>query len=461
MSTRVRDPRRLSGLTDQTFHPDALMRRLSPLPVVPKLFVAYSGGADSTALLHALGELGRRGAVAAAICAVHINHGLHPDASAWAAHCRARCRAWDIPCDVIDAQAAAAKGESPEAGARRARYDALAEIAGPDGMVLTAHHADDQVETVLLQLLRGSGPAGLAGMPEWSPLGSGHLGRPLLGVRRSALVAYCRRIGEAWLEDPANRDPQFSRSYLRQEIVPRLETHWPGMSGAVARSARACHEAAELTRDLADLDLQGMLDEMGRLDVAVLDSLAPARQRSALKRWLQRLDLPVPQTDRLETLRRQAIDAREDAKPRIQWRGAEARRWRGQLYAMPPLRALPDRVWPWRPEQELALPNGLLCGFPERGAGLARSRLPDVLQVRYRRGGERLLTGGGHRRAVKSLFQEAAWPPWLRERVPLVWHGDRLVAVPGVGIDPEFRARGEERGVVLRWQSPEGGREAR
>ncbi|HRP87062.1 MAG TPA: tRNA lysidine(34) synthetase TilS, partial [Gammaproteobacteria bacterium] len=208
--------------------------------------VAFSGGLDSTVLLVAMARLGARAALGG-LRAIHVHHGLHADANRWAADCEVRCRELGVPLEVVAVDARAAPGESPEARARELRYQALAARLAPGEVLLTAQHADDQLETVLIQLLRGAGPAGLAAMPADTVFGVGRHQRPLLGFTRASLEAWARAEGLAgWLEDPANRAPQLSRNHLRHEVLPAVRAHWPGAAAAVSRAARHCAEAAGL-----------------------------------------------------------------------------------------------------------------------------------------------------------------------------------------------------------------------
>ena len=342
--------------------------------------VAYSGGVDSHVLLHLVVKQCRELA-GRVLAAVYVDHGLQVASVAWAEHCRQVCRELGVQliCLSVDAQAAA--GESPEAAARRARYSTLEELVGEGDALLVAHHRDDQAETLLLQLLRGAGPRGLAAMPASAPLGKGRLLRPLLELERAQILDYARAHGLCWVDDPSNADKDLDRNYLRHEILPRLKTRWPGMSRTLTRSARRCAESSALNDELAENDLFSIINK-GCLSVPDLALLAAPRQRNVLRYWLRTLDLPSPSEAQLERVLSDVIAALQDREPCVQWAGAQVRRYRNHLYAMAPLPPFdPTRVWSWssplvpllipgvgRLELRLAQGQGLRCEVLETGS---------------------------------------------------------------------------------------------
>ena len=262
-----------------------LHRLLNALPRtgVTRYWLAYSGGLDSHALLHAMHGLRaqQRGII---LCAVHVHHGLRPEADQWAAHCMSVCAALEIPCQVLHVQARPAAGESPEDAARCARYQALRDVIGAGDCLLTAHHQDDQAETLLLQLLRGAGVAGLAGMPACAAFGTGLLARPLLSHSRAELRAYAERHGLHWVEDGSNAETGYDRNYLRHEILPRLRARWPATAAVLTRSAGHCAAATDLLQILAAQDLANLRGPVQRtLKIDRLQLLDAARQESLKK----------------------------------------------------------------------------------------------------------------------------------------------------------------------------------
>jgi tRNA(Ile)-lysidine synthase len=420
-----------------------------------RYWVAYSGGLDSHVLLHAL-----HGLIAAhpelTLGAVHVHHGLRPAADQWAAHCMAVCAALGVSCQVLHVQARPAAGESPEDAARRARYQALQGVMGAGDCLLTAHHQDDQAETLLLQLLRGSGVAGLAGMPACAPFGAGLLARPLLSCSRAELHDYAEAHGLKWVEDDSNAETGYDRNYLRHEILPRLSARWPATAAALTRSAGHCAAATDLLQVLATQDLAGLRGaEPGTLRIDRLQALDAARQDNALRAWLRALDLPTPSTAHLRQVRGALLTAAQDAMPCVRWPGAELRRYRGLLHAMTPLPAHDaGQVLAWDMQQPLALPGnaGCLQVALSTGHGLDAALRGQRISVRFRRGGEICKpVGRGHHHDLRKLFQEAGVPPWRRERIPLLYVDGSLAAVVGFWVCEPYQATAQAPGLVVEW----------
>ena len=441
-------------MSEREFSPRALLAALGRPPAAARYWVAYSGGLDSTVLLHALAEV--RGALPGDLRAVHVDHGLHPEAGRWAGHCREVCARLDLACEVLSVSAVGQRGESPEAAARQARYRVLGQLLGPGEAVLTAHHRDDQAETVLLRLLRGAGARGLAAMAEHRPLGLGWLGRPLLPWPRSALRAWAvsRRLG--WVEDPSNRETRLDRNFLRLEVLPLLERRWPACSRTLARAAAHQAEAQGLLEDLARAELEACRGEAeGTLSVRALLALPPARRRLVLCAWLGARGLPAPPGERIERVAHEVLEARADGRPYVTWPGGEVRRYRDALVAGAPRGVTAaDASWPWRPPAPLQLPWGVLKAEPAVSVGLsARALEGRDLTVRVRRGGERCRVAGrgGGRHAVKKLLQEAGVPPWDRERLPFVYAGEDLAAVADLWVCEPFACPPGESGWRVVW----------
>lgn len=397
--------------------------------------IAFSGGLDSTALLYLTAAL--RKERRAKLRAVHVDHGIHPDSADWAAHCTAVCARAGVPCTVVAVDLPGDGGHGLEAAARDARYAAFAGGLGTGELLLTAHHADDQAETVLLALLRGSGPAGLAAMPELAVLGDGLLGRPLLAVPRDALESWSRAEGLEWLDDPSNADRGRARNRLRHDVMPVLRAHWPGVAGAFARSASLAAEADALLHTLAGLDHEALADG-DELDAEGVTALGPVRARNLLRFWIERRGLPTPPFERLVEAERQLREADDDRVPAIAWPGAVLRRWQGRLHAGPP---------------DTDARPGTLELVPATD-GLATARLEGLeTTVRFRQGGERIrLQPLGPHRLVKHLLAESGIPPWQRDRLPLLYAGDDLVAVGDLYIDADWRAGEGEDALQVVWK---------
>lgn len=442
------------------FTPEALWQALAALPhdaAAPRYVVALSGGLDSVVLLEGMARLAGRVAPGA-LRALHVHHGLHGVADAWVAACAARCAALELPFDVLYTDARARPGESPEARAREVRYGALRAALRPGEILLTAHQADDQLETVLLQLLRGAGVAGLAAMPADAAFGAGRHQRPLLAFPRAALQRWAVAEGlGGWCADPSNEDPRLARSQLRRAVLPGIRAHWPGAAATVRRAARHCAEAAGLLAELAAIDA-GTCVAGDALDLAAMRDLSPARQRNLLRWQARRLGLPVPDERRLATLLHQAFSAARDAQPEVRWPGALALRhgdrlWLARETDLPPPPS--PLAWP-DPRQPLALGAGLgtLVLEPGCDGGLhPRALAAGPWQVRVRRGGERLALPGrtGHH-ALKKLWQEAGVPPWVRARTPLLEIAGRLAAAGEDWVDMDWWTPRSGEGFRLRWR---------
>jgi tRNA(Ile)-lysidine synthase len=441
---------------------ERLARLLPGFPDTP-VCVAWSGGADSTALLAALKQLPH---APARLRAVHIDHRLHPTSGRWSAHCRRVARSLGVPLTVRSARIAREGGESLEAAARAARYRLLGAALADGEALLTAHHQDDQLETVLLQLLRGAGVAGLAAMPAVAAFARGTLVRPLLDVPRDALTAWVRAQGLTWVEDDSNAVTSFDRNYLRARVLPVIRERWPAAAATAARAARHAAQAQRL------LDLLGEADAARAscgtlLSAKVLRTLAPDRRRNALRFWITSAGYLAPPTSRLEEIAGTLLAARADRQPLVAWEGAWVQRQADQLslhqgavrgrrpsagaaHAMPgPPAATPLAVtWRWRERRVCVLPPpfGTLGLRRDARGPLDLDALAPTLTLRARAGGERLRpVRGGPRRTLKSLLQEARVPVAQRAQLPLVFDGEHLVAAADLWLDESVQARGTSR----------------
>lgn len=449
-------------MTATPLSPAILNPLLNAHPDIRRLIVGYSGGLDSHVLLHLLAT-NRTSWPERTLAAVYVDHGLQAASATWGEHCDQVCRELEVPFRTLRIDARSGPGESPEAAARRARYAVFAVELEPDAALLTAHHRDDQAETLLLQLLRGAGPHGLAAMPAAARLGRGWLLRPLLDLDRADLLAYAQAYRLRWIEDASNADTGFDRNYLRHCVLPLLRKRWPAANQTLARSARWCAETAAWLDAEAAADLaQVVADHPDRLTISALRERSELRQRNLLRYWLRQLSLPTPGSRQLWRILHDTLNAACDRNPHICWPGGEVRRYRDMLYAMPPL-APHDarRSFIWRPNANghppLELPGiGRLEWRETMGAGLRESALTDTaLIVRFRQGGEHFRPiGRRHGQELKKLLQEAGIPPWERDRLPLVYEGEALLAVVGLGIAAEIATAPGEPGLEPVLQSP-------
>jgi tRNA(Ile)-lysidine synthase len=418
------------------------------VPNNARLVLALSGGLDSVVLFDALQQL--RHAHPYTVHAVHVHHGLSPHADDWAAFCAQLCARHDVDLDIRHVNIAPGDPAGVEAAARRERQRIFAALDAD--VLLTAHQQDDQAETLLLQLLRGAGPKGLAAMPEarrpagWLAL---HV-RPLLDTPRAALLAYATARGLQWIDDESNRDNRFRRNALRNDVTPRLATYFPGGTRALARAATLQAEAAELLDDLARIDAADAIVG-GGLVCAALARLGERRARNLLRHFIELHGYAMPGERALNDALHQLRDARDDARVRVNLGAVEVWRYDGAAYLVPPPPepALPVR---WQGEPRIWVPAAGtdVAMRPVTGAGIRQAALlAGAVSLGVRQGGERLrLRPHGPTRTLKNLLQEHAIPPWQRARLPLMWCDGQLVWAAGIGCDADWAAKPGEPGVL-------------
>ena len=428
--------------------------------------IALSGGVDSVTLLDC--ALRARRKLRMRLSALHVNHQLSPNAARWSAFCSRICRERGIPYETV--KVGVQRGDSLEARSRDARY---AVFARRDcNCIALAHHRDDQVETLFLQLLRGAGVKGLAGMPhirkehgasrtaKGDPLPITHRSspaiiRPMLDVTRQEILNYAKKRKLKWIEDESNQNVHFQRNYLRHDVLPVLARRYPAYRATVARSVRHIAEAAGLLDALAIVDAAGQIVD-DTLAVAALRSLSPARARNLLRYFISARGAALPNTERLDEALRQLLNAKQDAQVAIALEGACLRRYEGRIHlaqAHGEPRPFSKR---WRGETRVELPGhgGVLTLARTAGTGISLARLRNnVVTIRSRRGGERLRPDCGRpRRSLKNLLQEARMPPWQRERLPLIFCGDELVWAAGIGVDCAYSSARDEAALCPEWR---------
>lgn len=421
-------------------------------PQALRVAVALSGGRDSMVLLDALARFAAAERIV--VSALHVHHGISPNADAWAAFCTAECARRNIPLAVARVSVVRTPGQSLEAAARTARYAAFA-IVDADVIAL-AHHADDQAETLLLQLLRGAGPQGLGAMPALRAAGTAPaMLRPLLELPRSAIEAMAAAFAIHWIDDESNADTRFKRNYLRHEVAPRLASAFPGFPATLARAAGHQAEAAGLLDDLAAIDARESAADDPQLglvlDRRALAALPLPRARNLLRWFLRRHGLAAASAARLAAMLAQLTGAAPGARVRLVHAGAEIGVHRERVVVHTPPVA-PFAVT-WNGESNLALPHGVLEWAKVVGAGIAADSLAEApVIVRSRKGGERFqLSANQPRQALKGLLQSAGMPTWDRAALPLVFCGDAFAGAPGIGTDLRFQAAGSTPGYLLRW----------
>jgi tRNA(Ile)-lysidine synthase len=419
-----------------------------------RLCVGLSGGRDSVVLLHALAAM-RGFGLAVDLSAVHINHGLSANADTWAAFCDTVCRALGIPLAVVGVEVPRVGcGEGLEATARRLRH---AVFAGCDADWLAlAHHRDDQAETILFRLLRGAGVGGAAGMPAERPQDDGpRLIRPLLDLPRSLLAVYAEENALCWVEDESNADSRHRRNHLRRQVMPRIEERFPGAAQVLARAGRHFAEAALLLDELAKIDRAAAVGVQGRIDLAKFQVLSKARAGNLLRSELLAAGFQAPEARWLEEALRQLATVGTGSETCVATRDGEVHVYRGELYMVRHRPPVADGPVPWCGEEILPWGDGQVMLGSTQGLGISYRLLRGApVCLRRRLGGERLQPDPRRPfRTLRKLLQEAGVPPWERARLPLLWSGDRLVWVAGIGIDAAFACAPGEPGFVPVWET--------
>jgi len=427
---------------------------ISPLLAAQdSILIGLSGGADSVVLLHVLHQLAPR--FSWRLSALHVHHGISPHANAWADFCAQLCAQYQIPLHIERVDIAPLREHGIEAAARKLRHAAFARQ--PCDFVALAHHADDQAETLLLQLLRGAGVRGASAMPllarrENLP----NLLRPLLRCSRQEIFAYACAQQLQWIEDESNADDSYPRNFLRHRVLPVLEKKFPAYRDTLARSALHFAEASDLLNELAQQDAIGVI-HADTLSVTALRAFSQSRAKNLLRHFLYSMGAPLPQTVQLDDMLQQLCNARDDAGVCVNYGDWQVRRYHGRIYVLPALPEFDSKlVLPWRDEADLAWPAlGAQLKFM-RGQSASTLSI-SVEKLRHatvtlclRQGGEMIRPQrNGATRTLKNLLQEQHVPPWQRDRLPLLYCGDELVCVPGIAVAAEYQADVNEDGLQL------------
>jgi len=418
----------------------------------PRAAVAFSGGVDSTVLAHLLVKSRRK---LAGLRLIHVDHGLQSASAAWSRHCARMARTWRVPMVALKADIPRRKGVSPEAAARDARYALLLEAMVPGEVLVTAQHRDDQVETLLLQLFRGAGVTGLSAMPAIATFGKGRIARPMLDMSRGEIEALARKSKVHWIEDPSNADTRFSRNFLRHRLMPLIREHWPGAEQAIARSATHMAAAAAMLNEIATQDLDRLADGAG-VSVSGLRALPMSRRRNALRAFIARHDVEMPEASCLREMSGPILAARADAQPEVAWNDARIVRRAGRLELKRSRSATPEFVaksWRWQVERRLILERGAIELVDDADGPVDLAHLPECIEVRARRGGERLrLSAQARTRTLKSLLQDSKIPVDERGQIPLLFANEQLIAAGDRWIDVAIAATVKSRRRArLRW----------
>lgn len=306
-----------------------ILLQLQKYQALNRIFIGYSGGVDSHVLLHACSTLLE---FKKQITAVYIHHNLQKEASDWAIHCQKTAEDLGVSFLVVHVDADSKRGESPEEAARNARYDAFKNLIGENDVLLIAQHREDQLETVLLQLFRGSGLKGIAGMPEKMAFAKGHLLRPLLNIGKDEINFYALENKLAWIEDPSNQSTIYDRNFLRQDIIPKLKQRWQSLDKTVARTATHCAEAEGLISNIAQTQFQTVFNTDNSLDIVKLLRYSPVEQRLILREWFAFLNLKMPSQDFMQRILDEVVFARIDRHPILHKKGVTICRKKNTLF---------------------------------------------------------------------------------------------------------------------------------
>ena len=416
------------------------------------LLVAYSGGLDSTVLLHLLVEAKKT--FLFELHAMHVHHGLSKNADLWADFCQSQCASLKVPIQIVHVTIDLKAGNGIEAAARALRYNALFEARFGDikPLIVTAHHQDDQAETFILQLLRGAGVKGLSSMAAVDQ--TKRMLRPLLNISRAQLVEYATCHQLEWCEDESNQNTNYERNFVRQSVMPLLEARYPAVKSVISRSASHMAEARTLLDDLAQLDAEPLLQD-NHLDIKGLRNLSKIRAKNCLRWWLAQNSLPMPNTEHLNEILLQLLDAKPDANLTIKLQHLTLKRFQHRAYLVQE-KKLTSYDLVWNGEAEIVLPDGGKLQFKQvKGAGLANKLGMTKLRITNRDGGERFKPSAIRpTRTLKYLFQTANIPPWQRRLIPLIYWQDTLAYVPNIGVAYDLQAGENEPGVEITWIAP-------
>jgi tRNA(Ile)-lysidine synthase len=422
----------------------------------PALVLGLSGGVDSIVLLHAM-SIARK-TLPFKLSAHHVHHGLSKNADAWAEFCADFCKQFNIPLTISCVTVNKKNGLGLEAAAREARYAALQN--DKNAWLCLAHHQDDQAETLLLQLARGAGVKGLAGM---AAVDIKHqFLRPLLDISRAEIEAYATQNNLKWIEDESNADTKLDRNFMRHEILPTLQKQYPSVSQTLTRSAQNMASANDLLDELAQIDLQQAGFDIALeanihapLSLAYLITLNENRINNCLRYWLSLNGLQMPSSQQLQQISQQLMHAKSDANIAIKVsENLTLRRYQNRAYLVTELPLNPPINLLWQGEEEIILPNKTKLIFSKKiGQGISLRKLENVkLRIKFREGSERFKPDSTRpRRSLKVMLQNVDMPPWQRDQLPLIFMDETLVIIPNVGVDAGLQANGDEKGLIVEW----------
>ncbi len=422
--------------------PERISELFNEFPLARRILVAFSGGLDSRVLLHLVAQ--SRALHSRSVCAVHVDHGLQEMSSHWAEQCQEFCNQEKIELCILQALLQPGKGQSIEAIARERRYALIERVMQKNDMLLLAQHADDQVETFLLQLLRGAGPSGLASMPKKRDWGESIVIRPLLDFSRKELHNYAIQQELSWIDDPSNQDLRFARNFLRHEVLPVLEKRFPSYRKTIARSAKHCGEAVNLLQELCEGELaQVMAENKNQLFLGKLRRLSNSKQDNLIRNWIKINGFYAPRTNQLAQIKHTLIASESAPEAVVMTRDYELRVYRGKLYLLNIMVPVQPFIYKWQVAGEDLSIESLEQTISRRWLLESGIRVSEdaLLIIKSREGGEKIRQGFPPRhRLLKKIFQEKSIPPWQRQNYFLIYHREKVIAIPGLAVDPDYAA---------------------
>lgn len=434
---------------------DAIAQYVEQHSGITHFRVAYSGGVDSHVLLVLMAKL-RDKQQTFTLSAVHVDHGLQSESSAWAAHAKKTCQALNVPLDVCPCKVEQSS-RGPEAAARRARYLQFSSVLQKGEHLLLAQHAEDQAETFLLQALRGSGPDGLAGIPAKRVFGRGVMARPMLACSQESVQDTAYRLGLEWIEDPSNEHLQFDRNFLRLRIIPLIKSRWPAATQTLSRSAMRSAAASQALMSMAQQDLDGVkVPGKPELRITALQKLPRERTFTAIRLWVRQRGLQMPRLQDLMHVHSDLINARHDSNGRVNVRDYEFRRSKDSLYLLMPMAEPKPFRYLWHAPFDDLFINETGTTITLAECFRQGIRLPETgsVTVKSRAGGELIRLGDpAFHKSVKKVLQESSVPPWQRETIPLIYINDALAAVWQLAVAADYR-RKTSVGNVAERQAP-------
>lgn len=438
------------------FDLEYLQRSLVSISQQPSFLIGLSGGMDSVVLLYGMCKVAEGSLNQATIRAVHVNHGLQAEADQWQSFCEGLCDDLDVPLHVEKVEIKSDNSSDPsiENLARKARYGVFESQLQDGEVLILAHHLDDQLETLLFRLNRGAGLKGLSAIPQKRDFAKGEIYRPLLEVGREELQRFAEEHNLEWIKDQSNQDTTFDRNFLRKEILPAIESRWPNYRSSWSKSLQLIAEANDMLQKLADIDLANSLTEDKTvISIIGLAELSEARQRNVFRHWIEKSGLPEPGWNLLQQMVYEFTTLDKQKERVIPANGFSLGRYRDSLYLLTEQANRPENL-NWNPQQKAELEIegcGTLIAREVIGEGLAKSQA-DSFDIRFRQGGEYCRLLGRPSKSLKKLLQEAHIEPWLRDRIPLIYQGNELVCIPGIGVAETSAAAPDEPGIELQWR---------